>query len=147
MSIILAIGIGVAAGIIDIIPMVLQKLDKYATLSAFVHWVVLGIVITHMHIGGLEGWLKGLVVAVLLTLPILIIVAKDDKKIDSADPGYDGYSREPGRPGRRIPEHLIFLLFINRTGLFYTDIREHFHCLLFDIRSILKRFACRRNPL
>ncbi len=80
MDILLAIGIGIAAGIIDIIPMVLQKLDKYATVSAFVHWVVLGVVITYVQIGGLEGWLKGLVIAVLLTLPILIIVAKDDKK-------------------------------------------------------------------
>ena len=60
--------------------MILQKLDRHATVSAFVQWVVLGIVITHVHIGGLDGWLKGLVIALLLTLPILIIVAKDDKK-------------------------------------------------------------------
>lgn len=80
MGILLAIGIGIAAGIIDIIPMVLQKLDKYATFSAFVQWVVLGVVITYVQIGGLEGWLKGLIIAVLLTLPILILVAKDDKK-------------------------------------------------------------------
>lgn len=60
--------------------MILQKIDKHATVSAFVQWVALGIVITHVQIGGLDGWLKGLVIALLLTLPILIIVAKDDKK-------------------------------------------------------------------
>lgn len=80
MSIILSLLIGIAAGIIDVIPMILQKLDKHATVSAFVHWVVLGVVITHVQIPGLDGWLKGLVLAILLTLPVLIIVSKADKK-------------------------------------------------------------------
>lgn len=79
-TILLSLCIGIAAGIIDIIPMIIQKLDKHATVSAFVHWVVLGVVITHVQIPGLDGWLKGLVLAVLLTLPVLIIVAKADKK-------------------------------------------------------------------
>jgi len=77
---ILSIGIGICAGIIDIIPMVVQKLDKYSTVSAFIQWVVLGVVITHVQIDGLTGWAKGLIIAVLLTLPIVVIVAKGDRK-------------------------------------------------------------------
>ncbi|MCX8129717.1 MAG: hypothetical protein N3I35_06410 [Clostridia bacterium] len=77
--IIFSLVIGVVAGIIDIIPMFLQKLDKYAILSAFVQWIILGFIITHIQFG-VEGWLKGLIVSVLLALPIIILVMKTDFK-------------------------------------------------------------------
>jgi uncharacterized membrane protein len=79
-NIILSFALGAVAGIIDIIPMVIQKFDKYATASAFVQWLVLGFIITFINIPGLEGWLKGLLVAVLTSLPIVIIVMKTDPK-------------------------------------------------------------------
>ena len=59
--------------------MIIQKLDKYANWSAFVHWVVLGIFIAYIQMS-LSPWLKGLVVAELAALPIVIIVSKKDKK-------------------------------------------------------------------
>ena len=71
--------IGVVAGIIDVIPMVIQKMDKYANWSAFVHWVVLGIFISYIQMP-MAPWLKGLLVAELAALPIVIIVSKEDKK-------------------------------------------------------------------
>ena len=79
-NILLSFILGALAGIIDIIPMIIQKLDKYATASAFVQWVVLGFIITFIKIPGLDGWLKGLVVAVLMSLPIVILVAKINPK-------------------------------------------------------------------
>jgi len=79
-NIILAFVLGAGAGIVDIIPMIIQKLDKYSTTSAFVQWLVLGFVITFIKIPGVDGWLKGLITAVLLSLPIVIIVTKDDPK-------------------------------------------------------------------
>ncbi len=71
--------IGVVAGIIDVTPMVIQKMDKYANWSAFVHWVVLGIFISYIQMP-MAPWLKGLLVAELAALPIVIIVSKEDKK-------------------------------------------------------------------
>ncbi len=71
--------IGVVAGIIDVIPMVIQKMDKYANWSAFVHWVVLGIFISYIQMP-MAPWLKGLLVAELAALPIVIVVSKEDKK-------------------------------------------------------------------
>ena len=59
--------------------MIIQKLDKYANWSPFVHWVVLGIFIAYIQMS-LSPWLKGLVVAELAALPIVIIVSKKDKK-------------------------------------------------------------------
>lgn len=79
-SILLSLVLGAIVGIIDIIPMIIQKLDKYATISAFVHWVVLGFIITYVKIPGVDGWLKGMTVAILMSLPIIILVLKTDQK-------------------------------------------------------------------
>ncbi len=76
----LSILLGVGAGIIDIAPMVLKKLDKYSILSAFIQWVVLGVIISYSNVFGLESWLNGLVVAELLSLPIAILVMKNDRE-------------------------------------------------------------------
>lgn len=71
--------IGIIAGVIDVIPMMIQKLDKYANWSAFFHWVIMGIFISYIEIS-FSPWLKGLVVALLGIIPVLIIVSKEDKK-------------------------------------------------------------------
>lgn len=73
----LSLVLGCAAGIIDIIPMLIQRLDRYAIVSAFVQWVVLGILIVHCDLK-LRPWLSGLVVAELAAIPIVILVAKND---------------------------------------------------------------------
>lgn len=78
-TILTALLIGIIAGTIDVIPMIIQKLDRYANLSAFVHWVVLGLVIPFVS-WGIQPWLKGLIIGELVTLPVMIIVAKNNKK-------------------------------------------------------------------
>ena len=79
-SIIFSFLLGAFAGLIDIIPMIIQKLDKSATISAFIQWVVLGFIITHIRIPGVEGWLKGLITSLLCALPIIILVFYTDRK-------------------------------------------------------------------
>lgn len=78
-KILIALCIGVAAGIIDVIPMIIQKLDKTANWSAFIHWVVLGLIIPFVH-WDMDPWLKGLVIGVLTTVPVMIIVGSNDRK-------------------------------------------------------------------
>jgi len=78
-DIFIALGIGVIAGIIDIIPMIIQKLERSATLSAFVHWVVLGLIIPYIN-WDISPWLKGSIIALLSAIPIMIIVYPQDKK-------------------------------------------------------------------
>ncbi len=70
---------GVLAGTVDIVPMIFQKLDKYSIISAFIQWMVAAFVITHIQFG-IDGWLKGLIVAVLMALPIIVLVMKTDVK-------------------------------------------------------------------
>ncbi|RPH31048.1 MAG: hypothetical protein EHM93_14835 [Bacteroidales bacterium] len=78
-SILIALIIGVAAGLIDVIPMIIQKLDKRACWSAFSHWVVLGLIIPFVH-WDIQPWFKGLIIGELATIPVMIIVSQRDKK-------------------------------------------------------------------
>lgn len=78
-DIFIALTIGIVAGIIDIIPMIIQKLNKSATISAFIHWVVLGLIIPYVN-WDIASWLKGSIVALLTAIPIMIIVYSQDKK-------------------------------------------------------------------
>ncbi len=79
-NILLFLILGAGAGVIDIVPMLIQKMDKYAIASAFVQWLVVSFVIGFIVIPGVDGWLKGLIVAIILALPIIILVAKSDPK-------------------------------------------------------------------
>ena len=78
-DILIALVIGIAAGIIDVTPMIIQKMDKYANLSAFAHWVVLGLIIPFVS-WNIASWLKGLIIAELFAIPVLLMVAPKDKK-------------------------------------------------------------------
>lgn len=77
-NILIAIIIGVVAGLIDALPMFIQKLDRVSCWSAFVHYFVLGMIIPFV------GWqispcLKGIIISVLLGLPVMIIVYPKEK--------------------------------------------------------------------
>ncbi len=78
-SFFIALLIGIVAGIIDVIPMLIQKMNKYANLSAFFHWVFLGLIIPFVA-WPIAAWLKGLLIAELAAIPILFMVAPADKK-------------------------------------------------------------------
>jgi hypothetical protein len=79
-AILLSLILGIGAGIIDVIPMIIQKLDNYSIASALAQWLVVSFVIGLITVPGVSGWLKGLMVAVIMALPIVIIVAKNDLK-------------------------------------------------------------------
>jgi hypothetical protein len=78
-NIFIALMIGITAGVIDVVPMIIQKIDKSACISAFVQWVVLGLIIPYVN-WEMQPWLKGLVVAELAALPILVLVFEKDPK-------------------------------------------------------------------
>lgn len=78
-NIIIALLIGLVAGIIDVLPMIIQKLDKYSNLSAFVHWLVLGLIIPFVS-WGISPWLQGLIIGELSAIPVIITQIPKDKK-------------------------------------------------------------------
>ena len=76
----IALGIGIAAGIIDVVPMLLQKMDKFSCLSAFFHWVILGLIIPFVHWETMAPWLKGLIIGELSAIPMILLVFPQDRK-------------------------------------------------------------------
>ena len=65
--------LGLVAGIIDVIPMILQHLTWDANLSAFSMWIVIGffMAITQFPIKGMG---KGLLISFCILLPSLFII-------------------------------------------------------------------------
>ena len=72
--------VGVVFGIIDILPMLKMKLDKYAIWSAFVFYLFVPFIIYNTNLFGMAWWLKGGVITLLLALPVIILVAKNGVK-------------------------------------------------------------------
>lgn len=80
-NIFIALIIGFSAAIIDVVPMIIQRIDKSSCISAFIHWIVLGLIIPYVN-WDIQPWLKGLIIAELSVLPILVIVfTKEPKSI------------------------------------------------------------------
>lgn len=64
---------GAAAGVIDVVPMIAQKLTWDANLSAFALWVMAGFLIATSNLK-LPAAVKGIVIAYAMVLPIGILV-------------------------------------------------------------------------
>ncbi|OGJ93348.1 MAG: hypothetical protein A2487_10540 [Candidatus Raymondbacteria bacterium RifOxyC12_full_50_8] len=65
--------LGMIAGVIDVIPMVLQGLTWDANLAAISMWVVVGLLLT-MTTVRLPSPVKGVLIAVLVLLPSAILI-------------------------------------------------------------------------
>lgn len=74
-----ALFIGLIAGLVDVIPMIIQKLDKTSCISAFIHYFALGTIIPFVD-WDIEPWFKGMIISVIMSLPVMIVVYSKDKK-------------------------------------------------------------------
>lgn len=77
-TIFIALSIGIAAGILDTIPMIILKMDKFAILSAFLHYLVLGFVIPFVH-WEIPQFATGIIISLLSALPVASMVFPSDK--------------------------------------------------------------------
>ena len=64
---------GLIAGIIDIIPMIMQKLTWDANISAFTMWIVVGFLISMIDLK-INSIIKGILLAFLVLLPSAILI-------------------------------------------------------------------------
>jgi len=76
-KILIGIGLGIIAGLIDLIPMIIQDLPWNANLSAFCMWVIIGffVSITDLNVNDV---LKSILIAFLILLPNLFIIGLQD---------------------------------------------------------------------
>jgi hypothetical protein len=70
---IIGIILGMIAGILDVIPMIIQGLTWDANLSAFAMWVVVGFLIATVNLK-MKPILKGVLIALLVLLPSAILI-------------------------------------------------------------------------
>jgi hypothetical protein len=71
MKLLIALGIGAAAGLVDTVPMVMRRVDPFSIASAFLHWVVVGVIVAYVQ-ADIPPRLKGLLVSVALALPVIV---------------------------------------------------------------------------
>src|SRR5215469_5537082 len=79
-KLLLSVIIGIVAGVIDIIPMIMKKLDKRASISAFLQYFFVSIIIVNIDLPHIVWWLQGGLISVALALPVVVIVSMQDKK-------------------------------------------------------------------
>jgi hypothetical protein len=99
-------GLGIIAGLIDLIPMIIQDLPWNANLSAFSMWVVIGflISITDLKINEI---LKAILIAFLVLLPNLFIIGAQN-------------------PVSIIPILIMTILLSSLMGFVYSKIKDNF---------------------
>jgi hypothetical protein len=78
-TVLIGLCVGAGAGILDILPMLLRRLPARAIVSAFIQWLVLGLVIAHVR-SPLPQWANGLAVGLLCAIPIVLIVSESEPK-------------------------------------------------------------------
>ena len=76
-KILYGIGFGAIAGILDVIPMIIQKLTWDANLSAFSMWVIVGFILSVSEFK-LKGIFKGITVSFLILLPTAILIGRKE---------------------------------------------------------------------
>lgn len=64
---------GMIAGVLDVVPMILQNLSWDANISAFSLWVVVGFFISTVEIR-INPVLKGILIAFLVLLPVAVLI-------------------------------------------------------------------------
>jgi hypothetical protein len=72
-KIIFGIILGLLAGIIDLVPMILQKITWDANLSALFLWVVSGFLIASSNLN-IKGIFKGILISFLVLIPCAFII-------------------------------------------------------------------------
>jgi hypothetical protein len=79
-TLLISMAIGIVAGIVDILPMVIMKMNKVSITSAFLQYFFVSIIIVNIDLPGIAWWLEGSIISLALALPIIIIVSDQDKK-------------------------------------------------------------------
>jgi len=69
----IGIMLGIVAGILDVIPMIIQKLTWDANISAFIMWMVAGFFIAATDLR-VHSIIKGIVIGYLVLLPSVFII-------------------------------------------------------------------------
>ena len=94
-TILIGLGLGLAAAVLDVVPMLIQRLPLLACLSAAAQWLFLGVVITRCDLG-LPAWATGLILGVAGAVPVILVTIANPVWV------------KPGEEARTIIPILVF---------------------------------------
>ncbi|NNE27259.1 MAG: hypothetical protein HKN09_10480 [Saprospiraceae bacterium] len=77
-KLLIALGIGIIAGGIDVFPMIKKPIPRASIWSLFVQWILISLVISYINWYA-EGWLRGLIIAELGMIPFIILALHRNK--------------------------------------------------------------------
>ncbi len=77
-NLLISLALGIAAALIDTVPMFIKGLDRSFIVSAFLFWTVLGVIIPQTSFSAIN-WLNGTVTSLLLLIPMLSLIFKVDR--------------------------------------------------------------------
>ena len=82
MSLLFTIIVGVVMGLIDALPMYLKKKGRQECMSAFIHYVVVTFVIFNTTLSqlGVNEFVAGPLISLLMALPVAVMVSKEEKR-------------------------------------------------------------------
>lgn len=66
---------GIVCGVIDILPMIKMKLNRFSIISAFVFYIIVPFVIYNSSLFSHYWFIKGGLLTLMLALPVIILVA------------------------------------------------------------------------
>jgi len=72
-KIVIGLILGIVAGVIDIIPMIIQGLTWDANISAFSMWIIVGFLVSIIDLK-INSIVKGILIAFLVLLPSAILI-------------------------------------------------------------------------
>ena len=78
-KLLIALSIGILAGMVDVLPGVIQGVNSRITLAGFTFWVGVAFVVAYVSLP-LKAWLKGLVVAMVLSIPGVMLISIVDAR-------------------------------------------------------------------
>ena len=76
----LSLCVGAAAGALDVIPMIAQRLAFRSCLSAFCPYLFAAVIVFHGRLPYLPWWAEGMAVALMMALPVVLTFTGKERK-------------------------------------------------------------------
>lgn len=73
----ISLAVGIGAAIVDIVPMIILKLDPIFVLSAGLFWIIMGVLVPRIVFTGVP-WVDGIILGLLCLLPMISLIHKMD---------------------------------------------------------------------
>mgnify|MGYP000199583610 CR=1 FL=1 len=76
----LSLTVGAVVGLLDVVPMIFQKLSARSCLSAFFIYFFAAVIVFHGRLPYLPWWAQGMAVVLMLMVPVLFTFSGKERK-------------------------------------------------------------------